>query len=362
MAAVSLLSSLEDVIQRGSKARREEMLKRITTLFIDGAENFNDAHVKLFDDVLARLIVEIEEKTRAELSVRLARVGNAPRQVVRRLAQDDNISVAGPVLRHSERLDDFDILDIAKSKGQAHLLAIANRHGIGEAVTDVILRRGDRDVLRDIAGNHGARLSANGFSTLIKRAEQDGILADKVGQRPDVSPAMLRELLSRATDVVQKRLLAGAKPGTKAEIKRTVTEVSKEVGTKTPARDFTRAQHTVLKLHRGGRLDQASIQDAATGGRYEEMVAGLSLMSKVPLDVVERLMGSERPDPVLILGKSVGFGWRTVQAIIVTRAKANRMPMLGLEAAAANFEKLSPSTAQRVVRFWQLRQSAEMPA
>ena len=94
----SLIPELEEVVERASPERRAETLKRITALFLDGASRFNEDHVRLFDDVFGRLIGEIESKARAELSNRLAPVGNAPVAVVRQLAHDDDISIAGPVL------------------------------------------------------------------------------------------------------------------------------------------------------------------------------------------------------------------------------------------------------------------------
>src|SRR5205823_5070106 len=129
--------------------------------------------VGLFDDVFGRLINEIEVKARAELSNRLAPVSNAPVQVVRRLAKDDDISVAGPILQHSQRLPESDLVHIAKTKSQAHLLVISGRSGIAEPVTDVLVRRGDLHVVRGVADNRSARLSDDGFTELIRRAEKD---------------------------------------------------------------------------------------------------------------------------------------------------------------------------------------------
>src|SRR5215510_3851867 len=103
-ASPSLIPELEEVIQNGTPERRAETLKRITAYFLDGASRFNDDHVRLFDEVFSRLITEIETKARSELSQRLAPVGNAPVDVVRTLAKDDDIAVAGPVIKQSSRL------------------------------------------------------------------------------------------------------------------------------------------------------------------------------------------------------------------------------------------------------------------
>src|SRR5688572_2717245 len=183
-ASASLIPELEHVIQNGSYARRAETVRRIANLFMDGAPAFNESHVGLFDDVLCRLVVEIEAKARAEMSRNLAPIPNAPGELMRQLAHDDDIAVAGPVIAQSQRLAEIDLVSIAKTKGQAHLFAISGRDGIGEAVTDVLVKRGDPEVVRNVADNRSAKLSDGGFTALVKRAEDDGVLAEKVGLRP----------------------------------------------------------------------------------------------------------------------------------------------------------------------------------
>ena len=357
IATASLIPELEEVIQRGSPEKCAETLQRITTLFIDGAEGLNEDHISLFDDVLCQLVTAIELKARAELSQRLAPIANAPVELVRRLAHDNDISVAGPMLKQSVRLKENDLIDIAETKGQAHLHAISGRNGIGEAVTDVLVRRGDWEVARNVADNASARLSNDAFSALVNRAEKDGILAEKVGRRLDIPAHLFRDLLMRATEVVQRRLLASAKPETQSEIRRVLAKISKELSNVAPPRDYTAAQRTVLALYRAGKLSEIELADFAKSKKYEETVATLSALCGVPIEAVDRLTSGERPDPVLILCKAVGFGWQTVRAIIMARPSDRGMSSQSLDAAYSNFERLSASTAQRVVRFWQVRQA-----
>src|SRR5262245_16453668 len=353
-AAAALIPELEAVIQHGSRERRVLTLQRITAFFLDGASRFTEDHVRVFDDVLACLIDEIEAKVRAELSHRLAPVGNAPLQVVRKLAKDDDIAVAGPVLERSGRLAEDDLVDIASSKSQAHLLAISARAGIAEPVTDVLVKRGDRGVARSVAQNRTARLSDKSFSNLVSRAERDGVLAEKVALRPDIPPKLFKQLVLKATDVVQRRLLACASPQTQVEITGVLAKVSNEVGAKAAARDYRNAQRAVDALRPAGKLDDMQLVELAKAARYEETVAALALLCAVPIEVVDRLMSGDRPDPILILCKAVGFGWQTVRAIIGSRPNT-RAASEGLDTAYANFERLSPATAQRVMRFWQAR-------
>jgi uncharacterized protein (DUF2336 family) len=355
-ASASLIPELEDVIQRGSPEKCTAALQRITTLFIDGAQRFNEDHVGLFDDVLCQLVTEIESKARVELSKRLAPISNAPAELVRHLAHDNDIAVAGPVLKQSPRLEERDLVNIAETKSQAHLQAISGRKGIGESVTDVLVRRGDQSVARNVADNTTARLSNDAYSALVVRAEKDGILAEKVGRRPDIPPHHFRELLMRATEVVQRRLLATAGPNTQSEIRRVLATISKELNEVATPRDYSAAQRTVLGLYQAGKLGEDELAKFAKDKKIEEMVATLSALCGVPIDAVDRLATGERPDPVLILCKAVGFGWPTVRAIIEAHSAKNKITSQELDAAYGNFERLSPATAKRVVRFWQVRE------
>jgi uncharacterized protein (DUF2336 family) len=355
-ASASLIPELEHVIQHGSAEKRSMMFERVARLFIDNATNFGDEPIELFDDVLCRLADDVDAATRAEFSRSLAAIDNAPPALMRQLAHDDDIAVAGPALTHSARLGEADLADVASQKSQPHLVAIAVREGIGETVTDVLVRRGDVQVLRHIADNRSARLSEGGLSALVRRAEGHDDLAEKIGSRKDLPPHLFRDLLVRASQPVQQRLLASARPETQAEIQRALDKISHHARS-APARDYAAAQRAVLELHQAGTLGENELASFAKERKFEATVAALSMLCGVPIETADRLMSGDRPDPILILCKAAGFGWQTARSIILARPNAATASGEALDAAYSNFEKLSPSTAQRVVRFWQVRQS-----
>jgi uncharacterized protein (DUF2336 family) len=353
-ASASLIPELEEVIQNSSAERRARTVQRIANLFLDGAATFNEDHVGLFDDVLCRLVVEIEAKARSEMAQTLAPVANAPTDLIHKLAKDHDIAVAGPILARSPRLHESELVELAKTRSQAHLAAIAGRVDLGEAVTDVLVRRGDSEVVRNVADNQTAKFSEGGFSALVKRAEDDEDLAQKVGSRPDIPPHLFRELLVRATAVVQQRLLASAKPETRAEIQRVLDKISKQYDTVAPARDYSAALRAVREMQQAGTLGEADLVDFANNKKFEETVAAVSVLCGVPVETADRLMAGDRPDPILILCKAANYSWTTVKAIIMSRPTARGTSSHSIDTAFANFEKLSASTAQRVVRFWQV--------
>ncbi len=352
--AFSLLPELEGVVRHGSDERRAQALRQITALFLQGAERFNEDHVRLFDDVFVMLVNEIESKARAELARQLAPVANSPSGLIRRLAKDEDIMVAGPVLAQSPRLVTADLVELASKLGPDHLYAISSRAEIAEPVTDILVHRGDFTVKRKLVGNAGAKLSESAFTTLARSAEHDGALAEAIALRDDVPNHLFRDLMARATDVVQRRLLAKARPETQAEIRGVMARIAGGAFPPKPAPDFSEAQTRMRELAGAGRLGEAELAGFARAQSYDDMVAALSQLSGVPVDVVDRLMRGERPDPILILCKSAGHSWQTVQEVLMARPGTRGKGAPSIEAANANFERLSLYTARRVVSFWQV--------
>ena len=356
--AASLIPELDDIVMRGDPKRRADAARRISELFLQGAASFHSDHVNLFDGVLTSLVPHTELTERADLAERLSLLANAPRGLVGQLAHEDDIAIAGPLLRRSPVIDEQMLVEIASAKGQGHLLAMTERPALSSDLTDVIIRRGDRDVVRRTAGNAGAAFSADGYSTLIERAGQDGVLTVKIGQRDDLSAEQLKDLLAGSIDVIRRRLFATVKPARQMAIKRAMNEISGTVERVEGSRDFEPAQRTILSLHRDGQLSESALLNFAKANKYEESVAALAAMTGVKIETLDRLIAGDRYDPILIAGKAIDLEWATVRALILVRLGTNRVaPPADLESARVNFARLMPSSAERVVNFWKTRAS-----
>ena len=204
----NLLDELQATLAHGTVARRVEALRRVTDLFLNGAVDYSDEQIDLFDDVFQCLMQHIETSAKALLANRLAPVDTAPPMTIRALAFDDVIEVAGPVLTQSNRLDDETLIETARSKSQAHLLAISNRKTLSGAVTDVLVLRGNDEVVQNTVNNPGAEFTERGFTRLVNRAEGDDDLATCVGLRPTIPRHLYLKLLAKASDAVRQRLEA----------------------------------------------------------------------------------------------------------------------------------------------------------
>ncbi|RXH21461.1 MULTISPECIES: DUF2336 domain-containing protein [Bradyrhizobium] len=356
--ATSLIPGLDDIVKRGDPRRRGEIARAISELFFQGAANLRPELIDLFDNLLIDLVPHAELASRADLAERFSHLNNAPPHLVNQLARENEIMVAGPVLRRSPVLDDAALVEIARLKGQGHLLAMTERPALSAGITDVLIERGDRDVVRRAAGNAGAVFSPASYSEMIKRAARDGVLTLKIGQRTDLSGENLKHLLDGTLDVIRRRLSSVVNPVRQVEIKRAMAAIEEAALPPGPRRDFSAAQRTVLSLHRGGNLGESALLGFAKANKYEESIASLSAMSGVRLSVLDRLISGDRYDPILIVGRVLNLGWPTVRALILLWYGPHRTPAdADIEAARVNFTRLMPTTAERVVNFWRNRQT-----
>jgi uncharacterized protein (DUF2336 family) len=351
-----LIDELEAALGSGTNARRIEMLTRITDLFVGGAPRYSGEQIGVFDDVMVRLVSAIEAKARAKLSNRLAPIATAPSNVVHMLAFDDDIEVARPILSQSERLDDRALLANASTKSQQHLVAISQRKSLSEAVTDVLVERGDREVVQSVVKNSGARFSDAGFRMLVKRSVGDDDLATEVGMRGDIPRPHFLVLLEKASSAVRARL-AAENPQASTAIDGVVAEVVG--GIRNDARnaspDFAAAQAAVERQNRIRRLGEAEIYQYARDRKFEETAIALSLLCDTPIDVVERALLDPGAEIVLILAKVAGLSSTTTKAILLLRAADRGMSAKDLEQALSSFNRLQPDTARRVLGFFRTR-------
>ena len=356
--AHSIIAELEDAVRGGSSAKRVETLRQVTDLFLHDGERLSDDQVKVFDDVLCLLIARVETRAKAELSKRLAPLDYAPFEVIQHLAWDDEIEVAGSVLAHSSRLGTDVLVEIASSKGQDHLLAISGRPNLPAAVTDVIVDRGEGQVIRKLANNAGAQFSEGGYSSIVARASADDELVEILGLRGDLPENCMRDLLRRAKDTVRARLLAIAPPALQEEIRKVLNIIAREAPP--PGRSFGVAEELVKLMKKGlNELDDAAVYNFAESKKFDEVTVAIAVLNEMPIEMVARLMEGPRADLLLIPCRSARLNWPTVESILRNRPVMPSINGQTLEIAERDFRKLSMETAQRTVRFWQLHNRIE---
>jgi uncharacterized protein (DUF2336 family) len=357
----TLIAELEHAIAHGTRQRRAEMLLQITDLFIHGSVQLSDDEIGLFDEVITRLAEHIEISVRSLLAERLAPIANAPFNITRMLAGDDEIRVAYPILVQSERLDEAALVQNALSKSQEHLLAISRRKSLSEAVTDVLVNRGNKQVALSTAKNAGAKFSEAGFCRLVKRSEGDDALAACVGSREDIPHPLFLALLETASEMVRSKLIA-ERSYDRHEIDHAVAMVAdglrKDAGVKSTT--HLRAPALVESLGDLGQLGDEVIRAFTEEGKYEEATAALARSCRVPVEIIEQAMTQSRSERIVILAKAAELSWATTKALLLFRARQRPISTSEIEQCLASFERLNLSTARRIVEFYKIRPASKL--
>ena len=328
MSALSL-RDIEEIVKRADPQTRHRTLRAVADLFLSNAPSLDEPRVELFDTVFEFLVDDSQRSDLPELSQRLAPLENGPPRLLKRFANDRDISIAGPVLAQSPRLSSEDLSEIARTKGDAHMLAMSIRTDLTEAVTDILIGKGNQLVARSVASNLSAQLSQKGIEKLIERAESDHALSASLSARPDIPTELLQSALSNATARVEQsdRLVEAA-------------------------------MRLALSLRQTNGLCDEQIVAFANDGDYEKLVAVIAVRASLPYEIIDNLMQPQRVAGIVLVCKSAGISWATADAVLRLAQKRNNISASEIERAHREFLDMSRSTAERIVRFWQLRQSA----
>lgn len=370
-ANLLVADEVEAAIAAGSAEKCAETAERVTALFLASAGSYSDEQIELFGNVFERLVNTIELRAiadvsariaLAELSCQLAPVPQAPASIIRHLAKHEDISVAGPVLTESPRLSNEDLVEIAKAKGEKHLIAIAGRWWLQELVTDALLARRFPSVSRRLVNNPGARVSAAGFVLILAQAKSDPELAVATGIRADLPAGLRAQLLRSATDAVRTRLLSRAPSYLFEEIRAAISAASSEVDRElSRAGDFRTAKELMSQLKRDGQLNETTLMKLAKQKRYEETVAVLAELSQSSVEIVRPLMQSLRSDGILVPCKVAGLGWEAVSAVLDCRFSTGVTADDERVKLKRQFVELTTENAHRLIKLWMVRAISPAP-
>ena len=354
--SASVIEEVERAFISGTPGKRDDMLLRVTDLFLTAPATLTSEQASLFDNIVQSLTAHLERRSLVALSMRLVGNANAPTQLVQRLASNDAIEVAGPLLAGSEALSDQNLVAIAESKSQLHLGKIAERLRLSQTVTDVIVERGDRNVVQKVAANAGASFSRIGMSTLVMRAEGDDELIETMAVRTDVSPFVFGQLINYATEQARKHLMASARPEIRAALTQIMHHVSERMNSLAlSSSDWVAAQRLVDSFAQDTELTRAKVLQFADGMKITEMIVALSVLSKIPKELICKLIGDEYGFGAMVLCKAIDLNWCAAHAVLTVNRTEERSRAMQLEELEEDFERLSVSSAQRILWYWRGR-------
>ncbi len=315
----ALVEEIGSSLGRSSQATRMRALAELVDLLFELSERVSAEIVEVLDEVMVRSVPLADLQARVAAAERLGNSARAPRGIVRKLASDDAIVVAWPVLTRSDALDDQDLMAVAAEKSPDHRIAICTRARLSAMVTDFLVSFPERAVGHAIAGNGGAQLTPVAASTLVDRSRDDETLQDLMGLRVDLAPPVAATLLAIVREGVGRALTA----------RLPTPSVAKPIA--------------VLP-------EELEIRALALERRSGEVEILFSRVTGLSRAQSRRLLTEPDNDFLVIACRACGWSWPTARALLKLR-DPSLTERHQLHAAETTFDSVGSATAERVLRF-----------
>ena len=347
-APISAPSRLPDLIalaEEGSSEKRRALLRELTDHFFGGSTR-TATEDTLYGAVLTRLTADMELAVRAELSARFATAPDAPHNLIRRLANDE-AAVAGAVLASSPVLTDEDLLGVVRKHGQDHLRAVSARPSVSEAISDVIVERGDDETLGTLLRNDGARLSRQASETAIERAS---LPPDLLNEMYFVVEARLRTQILEQNARLDPALLESA-------IAAGRTRIATDDGA-LPA-DYAECLAYVEELKAAGQLSPQMLARFLRSGGTTSFLIALAQLSDIDFHTARQIIERRELDALAVVCKSADLDRALFLTYAVVLLNDDGDAMAKAHSYARMYAELSRDAALRTLRFWRMRRGAQ---
>jgi uncharacterized protein (DUF2336 family) len=356
---VSRLPELIALAEEGSSEKRRALLRELTEHFFGGQAR-SEAEDGLYGDVMARLADDMETAVRAELAARFAEVADAPRTLIRRLANDE-ASVAEPVLARSPVLTDEDLLGVVRRHGQAHLRAVSNRTTVSEAVSDVIVARGDDETLGALLRNDGARLSRQASETAVERARANPALHEATVERAALPPDLLNDMYFVVEARLRSRILEQNAKLDPALLDSALAAGRDRVAAEDGAlpADYSECLAYVEELRAAGQLTPQMLARFLRSGGKTSFLIALAQLSDIDFHTARQIIDRRELDALAVVCKSADLDRALFLTYAVVLLNDDGDAMAKAHAYARMYAELTRDAALRTLRFWRMRRGAQ---
>lgn len=360
--SVSRLSELIEMAKEPSSTRRRELLRELTDQFF-GAEPVNAVESELYGTVLAQLTAEMDQVVRQEISARFSVAPEAPRVLARTLAMDVE-EVAIPILRDSGVLQESDLLDVVRVKGQGHLRAVSERKRVTEAVSEVIVERGDDDTVGVLVRNDGAELSRSAHEAVVDRAQTNPDLQAALVDRAALPPDLLNEMYFVVEARLRSKILERNARLTPDKLEAAIAAGRHRLQAADGSLpdDFNTAQAYVRELRAAGSLTPETLaRFLRSGGRTEFLIA-LSELADIDFQTARRIVDQGQIDALAVVCRAADMERALFLTYAVVLLNKDGDAMAKARSYGRMYAELSNETAQRTLRFWRMRRDASAQA
>lgn len=349
---------------KGAKLRgRDLLLRRLIDIVALPGSRISPQNRSLAGDILVDMLFQVSDEDRALCATRLKQCTEAPRRLMRYLAQC-RVEVAGILLENNKCYDASDLIDLVRTTTIEHQLIIAARKDVSCALCDVLIESGELPVVRILLANAGAEFSEIGVDNLVHMSKQHEELCSLIVKRDELTPAQAMAMFWWSDGPTRKTILKRH-----AGDRSLLIEQCSDVFAKFSSDDWNDpvARKTIQMIERRQRNRTAiersrfesledGIQAAVQTGMTPEAMQELGYMCGMKPISMAKVMSDLGGEGMAVLCKATGLKRNGLLALW----KAMRRPVdidggqmhPQLAYVMEVYDTLSAVKAQTVLRYW----------
>lgn len=344
-------------------AAQEALLRRILDVVSMPASRIPPQDRQMAGDILLDMLFHAGERERIMCSNRLAASREAPRRLLRYLAQS-NFTVARPLLEESEAFDDCDLSEIVRQTTPEHRLTVARRRNLSPAVTAAISDVSEPHVVRELLANRTATFAEATMDKLIAASRDEPTYCPLLVDRIELKPSHAMAMFWWADAATRRKILTrhAAERQEMISLCSDVFEMAAAEGWQDPvARKalqlIERRQRNRAAIERSpyDSLEQA-VQAAASSGMDARVAQEIGYLSGIKPVTAAKILSDPGGEGLAVLCKATGLK-RDYIAMLWTALQRPLeidpgVPHPQFVLVAETYEVLSVLKAQTTLRYW----------
>lgn len=341
---------------------RRALVEAIGSLSLNEGSQLTDRERGLMFDILGHLVHETEMSVRRTVSACLAELPDAPRDLIRLLANDD-IEIAYPILTNSGVLQDDDLIEVIRHRTQEHQLAITIRQNISENVSNALVETGNENVIRSLLKNTDAKISRSTMEYLVEQSKRVDSFQEPILRRRDLDPDLVKQMFAWVSTILRQLIVDDwdLDPATVDDLLERAT--AREVQAAAyDARELSKTQQLTENLDAAGKMTPETMLGVLREGEVALFIAMFTKFTGLDETFVRRMLFEHGGNALAITCKAAGIGKAIFASIFaLTRNKQSADEEdLRKEArqSLAIFNRTSREKAMETVRRWQANNAA----
>lgn len=341
---------------------RKALVEAIGSLSAGEGSPLTDRERGLMFDILGHLAHETEMSVRQTVSACLAELPDAPRDLIRLLANDD-IGTAYPVLTNSGILQDDDLIEVIGHRTQEHQLAITIRSSINEAVSDALVETGNENVIRSLLKNSDAKISRSTMEYLVQQSKHVDSFQEPILHRRELDPEWVKSMFAWVSSALRQYIvddwdIDSATVDSLLE-RATVREVQAAAY---DARELSKTQQLVENLEAIGKMTPEMMLGVLREGEIALFIAMFTRYTALDDTFVRRMVFEHGGNALAITCKAAGIGkviFASIFALTRTKQNADEEALRKeTRQCLAIYNRTSRDKAMETVQRWQANNAA----